>query len=343
LNISLRSLLVTACVASAALALSNNQAHAGLAAVPIPAPYGFNSANAGGLVGGGHAGYNWQQGQFVFGFETDLQATDLRSQMNDHLIMPGGGALPAGSFANTTASIDWYGTVRGRFGFATGPWLFFGTGGFAYGGVGLTSNFGTFGLTTNLLSSQVRTGWVGGVGVEYLWRPNVSFNLTYQYVDLGSLSGFSSTTVTGCCGIFATVAQAASMHAQFQTVMAGFSWHFAPAPSGPWAGWYAGGHLGGAWGDNASAAYSSAAAIPIVSDSRLKRDIALIGRRDDGLGIYSYKYLWSDVTYVGVMAQEVALIHPEAVVRDALSGYLAVDYGRLGLSLMTLRRVRERL
>jgi hypothetical protein len=37
------------------------------------------------------------------------------------------------------------------------------------------------------------------------------------------------------------------------------------------------------------------------------------------------------------MAQEVALVHPEAVVRDALSGYLAVDYGRLGLSLMTLQ------
>jgi hypothetical protein len=47
------------------------------------------------------------------------------------------------------------------------------------------------------------------------------------------------------------------------------------------------------------------------------------------LGIYRFKYLWSDVTYVGVMAQEVALIHPEAVARDALSGYLAVDYSRL--------------
>jgi hypothetical protein len=36
------------------------------------------------------------------------------------------------------------------------------------------------------------------------------------------------------------------------------------------------------------------------------------------------------------MAQEVALIHPEAVVRDPLNGYLGVDYRRLGLSLMTL-------
>src|SRR5262249_6339711 len=105
-------------------------------------------------------------------------------------------------------------------------------------------------------------------------------------------------------------------------------------------GAYVGGQAGGAWGNNANAIYSSSAAptlvICCVSDARLKRDIALLGRRDDGLGIYSFKYLWSDVTYVGVMAQEVALIHPEAVVRDALSGYLAVDYGRLGLSPMPL-------
>ena len=73
-----------------------------------------------------------------------------------------------------------------------------------------------------------------------------------------------------------------------------------------------------------------------VSDARLKRDITLVGRLDDGLGLYRYRYLWSDTVYVGVMAQEVALIHPDAVVRGSLDGYLRVDYGRLGLRLMTL-------
>jgi hypothetical protein len=73
-----------------------------------------------------------------------------------------------------------------------------------------------------------------------------------------------------------------------------------------------------------------------VSDARLKRDIALVGRLDDGLGLYRYRYLWSDTVYVGVMAQEVALIHPDAVVRGPLDGYLRVDYGRLGLNLLTL-------
>ena len=73
----------------------------------------------------------------------------------------------------------------------------------------------------------------------------------------------------------------------------------------------------------------------LISDVRLKRDIDLIARLDDGLGLYRYRYLWSDTVYVGVMAQEVALLYPDAIVRDALDDYLRVDYSRLGLKLMT--------
>jgi len=71
------------------------------------------------------------------------------------------------------------------------------------------------------------------------------------------------------------------------------------------------------------------------SDARLKRDIALLGRLDDGLGIYRFRYLWDDTVYVGVMAQEVALIHPKAVVHG-FDGYLRVYYDRLGIPFMTL-------
>jgi hypothetical protein len=38
-----------------------------------------------------------------------------------------------------------------------------------------------------------------------------------------------------------------------------------------------------------------------VSDARLKRDITLVGRLDNGLGLYRYRYLWSDTVHVGVM------------------------------------------
>jgi len=74
--------------------------------------------------------------------------------------------------------------------------------------------------------------------------------------------------------------------------------------------------------------------VPTVSDVRLKRDIVKLGELANGLHLYRYRYLWSDVIYVGVMAQEVAAIAPTAVVRGA-DGYLRVDYGQLGLRLTT--------
>ncbi|MDR3467479.1 MAG: tail fiber domain-containing protein [Xanthobacteraceae bacterium] len=70
------------------------------------------------------------------------------------------------------------------------------------------------------------------------------------------------------------------------------------------------------------------------SDIRLKRDIAAVGRLANGLVLYRYRYLWSEQVYVGVMAQEVARIDRAAVVEGA-DGFLRVDYGRLGLRLMT--------
>jgi hypothetical protein len=72
----------------------------------------------------------------------------------------------------------------------------------------------------------------------------------------------------------------------------------------------------------------------VVSDTRLKRDIAQVGELDSGVGLYRYRYLWSDTIYVGVMAQEVAAVMPEAVQRGA-DGYMRVDYGHLGLRLQT--------
>ena len=42
---------------------------------------------------------------------------------------------------------------------------------------------------------------------------------------------------------------------------------------------------------------------PIVSDIRLKRDIALLERLPSGIGLYRYRYVWSNQVYVGVMAQ----------------------------------------
>jgi hypothetical protein len=70
------------------------------------------------------------------------------------------------------------------------------------------------------------------------------------------------------------------------------------------------------------------------SDIRLKHDIVPLGRLDNGLGVYRFSYNGSSKVYVGVMAQEVQSIKPEAVVRGR-DGYLRVNYERLGLHLQT--------
>jgi hypothetical protein len=85
---------------------------------------------------------------------------------------------------------------------------------------------------------------------------------------------------------------------------------------------------------SASGGKASATVSGIPSDIRLKRDIVPVGRLTDGIGLYRYRYLWSDTTYVGVMAQEVAAVKPEAVCQDA-DGYLRVDYAGLGLRMQT--------
>jgi hypothetical protein len=73
---------------------------------------------------------------------------------------------------------------------------------------------------------------------------------------------------------------------------------------------------------------------PVPSDVRLKRDIVRLGRLENGIGLYRYRYNWSDQLYVGVMAQEVATVAPGAVAPGP-DGTLRVDYARLGLRLQT--------
>jgi outer membrane immunogenic protein len=184
----------------ATLLLFSKEAAAGFPPPPPPPPplpnaaFGQNAANASSWLAGAHAGYNWQQGMMVFGFETDLQGTHLNSSMlggltHNPMIVP----PPLGDFAGTKASIDWYGTFRGRFGVTTGQWLFYGTAGAAYGNVDLGSRFSTLGLEIVSQTSEPRIGWVAGAGFEYLLLPNVMLTFGYQYVDLGRISISSST------------------------------------------------------------------------------------------------------------------------------------------------------
>jgi len=70
------------------------------------------------------------------------------------------------------------------------------------------------------------------------------------------------------------------------------------------------------------------------SDIRLKHDIVLVGHLNNGLGLYRFSYNSSDTANIGVMAQEVQQVMPEAVTHDT-DGYLRVNYGKLGLKFQT--------
>ncbi|HET7123826.1 MAG TPA: DUF3300 domain-containing protein [Bradyrhizobium sp.] len=72
------------------------------------------------------------------------------------------------------------------------------------------------------------------------------------------------------------------------------------------------------------------------SDIALKHDVVLLGHLANGLGYYRFSYLGGSEAYVGVMAQEVQELMPQAVTRGS-DGYLRVYYDKLGLKFRTYR------
>ena len=68
-----------------------------------------------------------------------------------------------------------------------------------------------------------------------------------------------------------------------------------------------------------------------ISDRRLKHDIRQVGTNRLGLGVYQYRYNGLDGVWEGVMADEVAILHPGAI--RPMLGYRTVDYRKLGLEL----------
>ncbi|MEP7241445.1 MAG: hypothetical protein ABI697_11210 [Devosia sp.] len=76
---------------------------------------------------------------------------------------------------------------------------------------------------------------------------------------------------------------------------------------------------------------------PSPSDRRLKREIVHLATLGDGVKLYSFRYLWSEIVYVGVMAQDLL---DDSRLRHAVStgedGFYLVDYDALNLVMVTL-------
>jgi hypothetical protein len=87
---------------------------------------------------------------------------------------------------------------------------------------------------------------------------------------------------------------------------------------------FGGGGIGGSLGSTGAAAQQ---AFGTVSDRRLKTNIQRISTRPDGLGVYEFEYIWGGGKHIGLMAQEVLGVYPDAV--GSVGGYYTVDYSRV--------------
>jgi outer membrane immunogenic protein len=163
----------------------------------VGTPVQANTVNLNGVVGGGQIGYNWQSGQTVLGIEADINASGQQGSGNPVFAHPPGATLCNGqvncfgggigaTFTNTN-KLDWFGTVRGRVGWAMDRWLPYVTGGWAYGQGTISGTTTTTVPTTNTFSaSQNYSGWTIGGGLEWAFLDHWSAKAEYLYINFGN-------------------------------------------------------------------------------------------------------------------------------------------------------------
>jgi len=133
---------------------------------------GSTSFDTDGWLLGGTVGYNWQSGPYVFGVEGDLSWANIE----------GSAISPAGP---VFTELNWLGTGRVRAGYAADAYLFYVTGGAAFGKVDAGNPVAGGGT-----GSETRVGWTLGGGVEAALAQNWTAKLEYLYVDLGDKDNY---------------------------------------------------------------------------------------------------------------------------------------------------------
>ncbi|WP_245411148.1 outer membrane protein [Methylovirgula ligni] len=156
-----------------------------------------------GGFGGGTVGYNWQFSQFVLGLETDFSGGDIV------------GSLPIGRYNGygcgsgpCETRINWFGTARGRVGYAFNNVLIYGTGGYAYANIHTAIE-----TAPDFTGTSTRSGWTAGAGVEWLFAPSWSAKLEYLHADFGRFG-------------FGTDEPIPTTAVRFDSVKAGVDYHF---------------------------------------------------------------------------------------------------------------------
>jgi outer membrane immunogenic protein len=144
-----------------------------------------------GVIAGGQAGYNWQSGAAVFGVEADFQYSGMKGGIS----APCPPGVCAGLAASFEQKMPWFGTARGRIGYASMGWLIYATGGYAYTRLEDRAFASAGGVAVDVHRDENRHGWTAGGGIEVAFVGNWSAKVEYLYMDFGKRDG--SWTLTG--------------------------------------------------------------------------------------------------------------------------------------------------
>jgi outer membrane immunogenic protein len=142
---------------------------------------GIGKTKASGFLGGGQIGLDYQFApNWVIGIEADVSGANLK---NTGLNNSGSTNISVGSVQHDN-TIDLFGTVRGRVGYASSNWLLFGSGGFAWANEEVTrTQPGTVEKASN-----TGKGWTAGGGLEWGFAQNWTARAEYLHVELGAES-----------------------------------------------------------------------------------------------------------------------------------------------------------
>ncbi|PWT84452.1 MAG: hypothetical protein C5B56_15585 [Proteobacteria bacterium] len=176
---------------------------------PSLAAVGTSSAAPRGVIGGAEAGYNWQFGHVLLGFETDFSGWDMSASSGVALAFP---TLNS----TTTVSSSWLFTARPRLGFANGNMLTYVTGGLAVANFNLSQSIllGGVGPALTGASSTTEAGWTAGFGIQYAVTRDWGIKAEYLYVSFPNQSasqvvpGFPAFTGTVTGNLTSSIARA---------------------------------------------------------------------------------------------------------------------------------------
>ncbi len=165
---------------------------------------GTNTVNrASGFVVGGQLGYNYQFGNLVLGLETDMQWSNIRASHQATTIA----SLAAGyTYADFGHAMNWFGTTRGRLGYALGVVMPYVTGGVAYGEIEARGVQAAAGALSSGAKTETTVGWAAGAGADVALTQNLSARAEYLYVELPGVSApaMAATAIGPLAGNFST-------------------------------------------------------------------------------------------------------------------------------------------